>query len=152
MLIDEGKGCCHPSDRSVVSGRGQPPHHCGTSWPSGTFSAQRGKRLGAPPPCVPCSPMRNTRATPSSKRLTAPACSPTGRCRTTATCPSIMWRVCCPVSWNQRCSTGYRRNWQSGAPSVQLRRRPKLPLDGTAGNTRSPPWWCAVSAEPYTGG
>ena len=67
-----------------------------TSWPSGTSPAPKERTLGAPSPCAPFSPMRNIRATPSSKRPTGPACSPTGRCRTMATCPSIMWRACSP--------------------------------------------------------
>ena len=69
-----------------------------TSWPSGRSPAPRGRRLGAPQLCVPCSPMRSTKATPSSKRPTGPACSPTGPCRTTATCPNIMWRAFCHAS------------------------------------------------------
>ena len=50
-----------------------------TSWPSGTSPAPKERTLGAPSPCAPFSPMRSTKGTPSSKRLTAPACSRTGR-------------------------------------------------------------------------
>ena len=67
-----------------------------TSWPNGRSPAPKARTPGAPPLYAPSSPMRSTKGTPSSKRLTAPACSPTGRCRTMATCPSIMWRACSP--------------------------------------------------------
>ena len=62
------------------------------------YGFRREKDGPVPQLCVPCSPMRSTKATPSSKRPTGPACSPTGPCRTTATCPNIMWRAFCHAS------------------------------------------------------
>ena len=66
--------------------------------------------------------------------------------------PKYYGRMCCREFWNRKCSTASRRKWQNGAPSVPLLKKLKLPLGGTVANMLSPPWWCAASAAPSTGG